>query len=89
MKASMIFLSSGIGLFLFTILSREIALQVRHSAESGAPLWLLVPSFLLVSIGADAICGTNPRSRNGPAQCKLIRRSLSLIVLPRRRQTWS
>ena len=53
MKASMIFLSSGICLFLSTILSREIALQVRHSAESGAPLWLLVPSFLLVSIGAD------------------------------------
>ena len=53
MKASIIFLSFGIGLFLCTIISREIALQISHSAESGAPLWLLLPSFLLVSVGAD------------------------------------
>lgn len=52
-RLDIIFLSFGVGLFLYTIVFREIALLVHHSVGNGAPLWLLVPSFLLVAIGAD------------------------------------
>jgi hypothetical protein len=52
MRLDIIFLSFGIGLFLYTIIGREIALLVHHSAGNGVP-WLLLPSFLLVSIGGE------------------------------------
>ena len=51
-RLDIIFLSFGVGLFLCTIIGREIALLV-HSAGNGVPLWLLLPSFLLISIGID------------------------------------
>jgi hypothetical protein len=48
-----IFLSFGIGLFLCTIVGREVTLLAHHSVGYGAPLWLLLPSFLLISIGGE------------------------------------
>lgn len=52
-RVDSIFLSFGVGLFLCTLIAREIALQVHHSGNNGMSLWLLLPSFLLISIGAD------------------------------------
>jgi hypothetical protein len=51
-RLDVIFLSSGIGLFLCTLIARAIAL-LAHSDGNGIALWLLLPSFLLISIGAD------------------------------------
>lgn len=52
-RLDIIFLSFGFGLFLYTIIGREIAMQIYHSAGNGEPLWLLLPSFLLISIGGN------------------------------------
>ena len=52
-RVGSIFLSFGIGLFLYTIVGREIALLVHHSVGNGEPLWLLVPSFLQIGIGGE------------------------------------
>jgi hypothetical protein len=52
-RMNTIFLSFGIGLFLYTIIGREIARLVHHSVGNGVPLWLLVPSFLLIGIGSE------------------------------------
>ena len=51
-RLDVILLSSGIGLFLCTVVVRAIALLV-HMDGSGIALWLLLPAFLLISIGAD------------------------------------
>lgn len=47
-RLDIVFLSFGVGFFLFTILGRML---VHHSNGNGVPLWLLLPSFLLISIG--------------------------------------
>lgn len=52
-RLDVIFLSLGTGLFLCTLVGREIALLLHHSGGNGVPLWLLLPSFLLVAIGGD------------------------------------
>ena len=52
-RMDVILLSLGIGLFLYTIIGREIAMLAHHSVGNGLALWLLVPSFLLISVGAD------------------------------------
>lgn len=47
-----ILLSFGTGLFLSTLIGREVAL-LAHSGGNGMPLWLLVPSFVLIAVGGD------------------------------------
>lgn len=61
-----ILLSSGAGLFAYTIIGREIALLVHHSVGNGLPLWLLVPSFLLISIGGDRKVWHKTESESAP-----------------------
>ena len=61
-RLDVIFLSSGIGLFLCTLIARAIALLV-HSNGNGMALWLLLPAFLLISIGADRHIWHKPETR--------------------------
>ncbi|HEY2469889.1 MAG TPA: hypothetical protein VGI45_18875 [Terracidiphilus sp.] len=51
-RLNVVFLSFGTGLFLYTVIGREIALLARHSFDI-APLWLLAPSFLLIGIASE------------------------------------
>jgi hypothetical protein len=52
-RLEIILLSFGIALLVYTIIGRETAMLLHHSVGNGVPLWLLVPSFLLISIGGD------------------------------------
>ena len=52
-RLDIVFLSFGIALFAYTIIGRETAMLLHHSVGNLVPLWLLVPSFLLISIGGD------------------------------------
>ena len=52
-RLEIFFLSFGIALFVCTIVGRETAMLLHHSEGNWTPLWLLIPSFLLISIGGD------------------------------------
>ena len=48
-RLDLILLSFGVGLFLCAI----VGMLLLHHTGSAAPLWLLVPSFFSIAIGAD------------------------------------
>jgi hypothetical protein len=61
-RLDVILLSSGIALFVCTLVARVIALLV-HTEGNGIALWLLLPAFLLISIGADRQLWHKPETR--------------------------